>query len=98
MAAMPRRIIHLLRWLDPDSLEQRGEEPLSRMPPATLRALLARPPEDALLGSYPVGPEEALGLAPWLRHSIDRDRYVYLIEPAQEEGAENPEVVVGDDR
>jgi len=71
---------------------------LSLMPPAALRALLARPPEDALLGSYPVGPEEAQGLAPWLRHSIDRDRYVYLIEPAQEEGAENPAVVVGDDR
>lgn len=89
---MPR-VIHLLRWLDPDSLEQRGEEPLTRMPPAALRALLARPSEDLLLGSYPVGPDEARGLEPWLEHAIDRDRYLYLIEPAQDDGAENPAVV-----
>lgn len=94
---MPRRVIHLLRWLDPDSQEQRGEEPLTRMPPAALRELLGRPPEDPLLGSYPVGPAEELALAPWLGHSIDRDRYLYLIEPAQDEGAENPAVVAADD-
>lgn len=95
---MPPRVIHLLRWLDPDTLEQRGEEPLRRMPAAALRELLARPLEDALLGSYPVGPQEASGLAPWLAHAIDRDRYVYFIEPAQDDAAENPVVVAEGDR
>lgn len=78
-----RRVIHLLRWFEQDGEALAGEEPLTRVAPAALRRLFERPAEDLLLGVYPVGPSEAAALQPEISHRIDRDRFVYYVEPAQ---------------
>lgn len=80
-----RRVVHLLRWFVVDGEQLAGEEVLARVPPGLLRQLCERPADDLLLGTYPVGPREVTLLAPLVDHAFDRDRYFYVIEPAQVE-------------
>lgn len=79
----PRRVVQILRWFELDGAALVGEEVLARVPPLLLREVCERPPDDLLLGTYPVGDAQAQVLAPWISHVFDRDRFSYVIEPAQ---------------
>lgn len=85
MMTMRYRVVRMVRWFDSEDW-LRGEEVLIGVELAALRGIFDLPEHDAMVGTYPVGPDEAEALQPRLAHRIDRDRFTYVVEAAMMPG------------